>query len=107
MPEWLQNLIVPVATGAGGALLTALGVMWRYGHAMVKGMQAMMRGELHRIYRETVQQGRPVDLDQAQETADLYYVYHDVLRGNGLGTELYTQIMDAQDGPPAGRAATS
>lgn len=98
MPDWLQQLIVPVVTGAGGALLTALGIMWRYGHAMVAGMQALMRGELHRIHRETVQQGRPVDLDVAEEADDIYDAYH-ALGGNGVGTKLHDEIIDAHYGP--------
>ncbi|MCO6558472.1 MAG: hypothetical protein J6575_03425 [Bifidobacterium sp.] len=74
--------------------------MWRYGHALIEGMRAIMRGELHRIHRETVEKGLPVSMDVAQETDDIYKAYHDGLHGNGLGTKLWREIMDSHNGPP-------
>ncbi|MDF7641716.1 hypothetical protein PT279_08985 [Bifidobacterium sp. ESL0784] len=98
MPDWLQQLIVPLASAAGGGLLTALAVMWRYGRALLKGMQALMRGELHRIHRETVKKGLPVDIDVAEEADDIYDAYH-ALGGNGVGTKLHREIIEAHYGP--------
>lgn len=100
LPDWLQQLIIPLVTAAGGALVTALGIMWRYGHALIKGMQALMRGELHRIHRETVEKGLPVSMDVAQEADDIYSAYHEGLHGNGLGTKLHDEIIAAHNGPP-------
>lgn len=103
MPDWLQNFLVPVVTAVGGSLVTALGIMWRYGHALIKGMQVLMRGELHRIHRETVGQGLPVSIDQAEEADDLYEAYHNGFGGNGVGTKLHREIIEAHYGPAPGK----
>jgi hypothetical protein len=94
MPGWLQPIIDWLVPFVGGGLVAGVGIMLRYGRALVKGMQAMMRGELHRIHRETVRRGLPVDLDVAEEADDVYDAYHS-LGGNGVGTQLHDEIIAA------------
>ncbi|WEV72161.1 hypothetical protein [Bifidobacterium sp. ESL0790] len=98
MPDWLQSLMDWLIPFLGGGIAGGLALAWRYGRALVHGMQAMMRGELHRIHRETVERGLPVDMDVAEEADDIYEAYHQ-LGGNGLGTKLHQEIIDAHNGP--------
>lgn len=81
---------------AGGAVSgIALAVKW--GRALIGGVRALLRADLNRIHTEYVQAGRPVTLALKNEADDIYAAYH-ALGGNGVGSELHQQILEAHAG---------
>ncbi|ETY72205.1 hypothetical protein [Bifidobacterium moukalabense] len=104
MPVILRELIgwlVPFLCGGG---VTASVLAFKSGKAMVRGMRCLLKTELIRIHRDTVQAGLPVPIDVKNEADDLYSCYH-ALGGNGVGTHLHAEIIAAHacDQIPQGR----
>lgn len=64
-------------------------------HALLlKGMQVLMRAELFKLHEEYVQTGKPVPLDIKEQANSVHEVYAG-LGGNGVGTHLWQELIDA------------
>lgn len=61
---------------------------------LLQGMRALMKSELFRLYAEYVQTGKPVPLDIKEQANSVHEVYAG-LGGNGVGTHLWKELMDA------------
>lgn len=62
--------------------------------AVKNGLRTLLRNELIETHRKYVEAGIPVPLAVKEYTERTYCAYHD-LNGNGTGTRLYNDIMDA------------
>lgn len=61
---------------------------------LLHGMRALMKAELFRLHEEYVQAGKPVPLDTKDHANSVHEVYAG-LGGNGVGTHLWQELMDA------------
>lgn len=61
---------------------------------LAKGMRVLMRSELFRLHEEYVQVDRPVPLDVKEQANSVHDVYAG-LGGNGVGSHLWQELMDA------------
>ena len=61
---------------------------------LLQGMRALMKSELFRLHAEYVQAGVPVPLDIKEKANSVHEVYAK-LGGNGVGTHLWQELMDA------------
>ena len=61
---------------------------------LLDGMRALMKSELFRLHAEYVQAGKPVPLDVKEQANSVHEVYAG-LGGNGVGTHLWQELMDA------------
>lgn len=61
---------------------------------LLQGMRALMKSELFRLHAEYVQTGKPVSLDIKEQANSVHEVYAG-LGGNGVGTHLWQELMDA------------
>ena len=61
---------------------------------LLDGMRALMKSELFRLHEEYVQSGKPVPLDVKEHANSIHEVYAG-LDGNGVGTHLWQELMDA------------
>ncbi|WEV68707.1 hypothetical protein OZX73_05295 [Bifidobacterium sp. ESL0775] len=93
-----QEIIDWLVPFVGGSLVTALGLAWKYGHALIKGMRCLLRAELIDIHAQTVKVGKPVPVDVKTEADEVYDAYHQ-MGGNGVGTQLHKEIVEAHVGP--------
>lgn len=80
-------------------LAGALGYMYAQLIAMKKGICAMLRADIIRLYNKYHEERRycPIYVKQALE--DEYQQYH-ALKGNGVGTNLYEALMALPTEPP-------
>ena len=58
------------------------------------GMRALRKSELFRLHADYVQTGKPVPLDIKEQANSVHEVYAG-LGGNGVGTHLWRELMDA------------
>ena len=63
-------------------------------YLLLQGMRALMKSELFRLHAEYVQTGKPVPLDIKEQANSVHEVYAG-LGGNGVGTHLWKELMDA------------
>ena len=61
---------------------------------LLQGMRALMKSELFRLHAEDVQTGKPVPRDIQEQANSVHEVYAG-LGGNGVGTHLWKELMDA------------
>ena len=61
---------------------------------LLQGMRALMKSELFRLHAEYVQTGKPVPFDIKEQANSVHEVYAG-LGGNGVGTHLWQELMDA------------
>lgn len=61
---------------------------------LLNGMRALMKSELFRLHADYVQTGKPVPLDIKEQANSVHEVYAG-LGGNGVGTHLWRELMDA------------
>lgn len=61
---------------------------------LLQGMRALMKSELFRLHAEYVQTGKTVPLDIKEQANSVHEVYAG-LGGNGVGTHLWQELMDA------------
>lgn len=61
---------------------------------LLQGMRALMKSELFRLHEEYVQTGKPIPLDIKEQANSVHEVYAG-LGGNGVGTHLWKELMDA------------
>lgn len=94
MNDFVIHLIETVATTGFSAGLGFLATSWKSGRALRRGVEALLRQKLIDIHHATVAQGLPVPYDLKQQADSLYEAYHG-LGGNGVGTQLHDEIMDA------------
>lgn len=92
--DLFQNVIDWLVPFLCGGCATTLGVMAKWGRAIICGMRALLRADLNRIHREYVQAGKPVPIEVKDEADDVYAAYH-ALGGNGVGTHLHEEILAA------------
>lgn len=89
--EQFAGWLVPFA--CGGAV-TVLGLMWRWGRAMVNGMRELLLCRMEDLRREMVDHDGIADEDLKARSERLYDSYH-ALGGNGHGTMLNNDIQTA------------
>lgn len=101
----LASAIVFVITALLGAIFRRLGKLLKHQKeqdekenadmkAVKNGVRTILRNELIKTHREYVEKGLPVPLAVKEYTEKTYCDYHE-LDGNGTGTSLYNDIMDA------------
>lgn len=80
-------------------IVSALGYMYAQIIAMRKGIRAMLRADIIRLYNKYHDELGycPIYVKQALE--DEYQQYH-ALKGNGVGTNLYKALMALPTEPP-------
>lgn len=61
---------------------------------LLQSMRALMKSELFRLHAEYVQTGKHVPLDIKEQANSVHEVYAG-LGGNGVGTHLWQELMDA------------
>lgn len=90
--DWLVPFIC-------GGVATVLGLMWRWGKAMVNGLRELLLCQLEDLRREMVIEHDGVaDEDLKSRSQRLYDSYHS-LGGNGHGTALNEDIQSAPIAP--------
>lgn len=97
MPVVLQDLIDWLVPFLAGGVASGIAFAVKWGRALIGGVRALLRADLNRIHTEYVQTGRPVNLALKDEADDIYAAYH-ALGGNGVGSELHRQILEAHAG---------
>ncbi len=66
----------------------------RHSKAMEQGMRALLRQQLIDYHDQYVVRGVPCPVGIKEQATSVYTAYHG-LGGNGTGTHLYEEIMDA------------
>ena len=90
--DWLVPFIC-------GGVATVLGLMWRWGKAMVNGLRELLLCQLEDLRREMVIEHDGVaDEELKSRSQRLYDSYHS-LGGNGHGTALNEDIQSAPIAP--------
>lgn len=85
------NWLIPFICGMGVA---AIGVIWRYGKGIVQGMRVLLRARLIDIHEKYVVNNDDCPVGVKDEADEVYSAYHS-LGGNGTGTHLHSEIIDA------------
>ena len=75
-----------------GLLCGIFGFMFHQIHAMRKGVRALLRADLIRLYNKYHDDLGYCPLYVKQSLEDEYKQYH-TLKGNGVGTEMYEGLM--------------
>lgn len=68
--------------------------------ALMDGMREVMRAQLWDLHRRFVVEGASMPYDEKEHVDSVYRVYH-ALGGNGTGTHLYNELMQAKVGDAA------
>ena len=76
-----------------------LGYLYSQIIAMRKGIRAMLRADLIRLYNKYHDELRYCPIYVKQSLEDEYQQYH-ALKGNGVGTNLYEALMALPTEPP-------
>ena len=104
--EKLLGWVMPVVLSAlVGSLLTKVRAMEqssrerdaeaeRVSRAQQRGMVALLRAQLIDMHERYVESGDPCPVSVKEQATSIYQPYHD-LGGNGTGTRLYQEIMEA------------
>ena len=80
-------------------LVTALAYMYRQIVATRKGVRALLRADLIRLYNKYHDDLGYCPVYVKQSLEDEYQQYH-ALKGNGVGTNLYNALMALPTEPP-------
>ena len=86
-----------LAAIVGGLVVYVKGVVKRgndHDKAMEQGMSALLRQQLIDYHRDYVVPGHACPVSVKEQATSVYAAYHD-LGGNGTGTKLYQEIMNA------------
>lgn len=83
------------------AFLTAIAYLYRQVVATRKGVRALLRADLIRLYNKYHDDLGYCPVYVKQSLEDEYQQYH-ALRGNGVGTNLYNALMDLPTEPQEG-----
>ncbi len=81
------------------ALVAVLGYMYRQIIATRKGIRALLRADLIRLYNKYHDDLGYCPIYVRQSLEDEYQQYH-ALKGNGVGTNLYNALMALPTEPP-------
>ena len=81
------------------AMLGALGYLYRQIIATRKGIRALLRADLIRLYNKYHDDLGYCPVYVKQSLEDEYQQYH-ALKGNGVGTNLYNALMALPTEPP-------
>ena len=81
------------------ALVTAIAYMYRQILATRKGIRALLRADLIRLYNKYHDDLGYCPVYVKQSLEDEYQQYH-ALKGNGVGTNLYNSLMALPTEPP-------
>lgn len=112
--DWLQVagiVLTPVASAVIGALAGMLREANRRARshderqeaehrALMEGVKEIMRWQLQEMHRVYVVEGHPMPYDEKPRAESIYRVYH-ALGGNGTGTHLFSELMEAKVGDAA------
>ena len=82
-----------------GVLIGVLAFMYHQILAMRKGMRALLRADLIRLYNKYHDDLGYCPLYVKQSLEDEYRQYH-TLKGNGVGTQMYEALMALPTEPP-------
>ena len=89
------QVLVPSALGVlTGWMATRWRITRRRESAMQDGMRILLRARLIDIHERYVEQGEECPVDVKEEADEAYHAYH-ALGGNGTGTHLHDEIMNA------------
>ena len=80
-------------------IVGALGYMYKQIHAMRKGIRAMLRADIIRLYNKYHDELGYCPIYVKQALDDEYQQYA-ALKGNGVGKKLYEELMALQTEPP-------
>ena len=83
------------------AMVSAFSYLFLQISAMRKGIRAMLRADLIRLYNKYHDELGYCPLYVKQALEDEYRQYH-ALHGNGVGTNVYESLMDLPTEPPKG-----
>lgn len=61
---------------------------------LMKGMRELLKSQLYDMHRRYVAVGEPMPYSEKQRATEVYAAYHG-LGGNGTGTHIYQELMDA------------
>lgn len=81
------------------ALMTVFTYMYRQILATRKGIRALLRADLIRLYNKYHDELQYCPIYVKQSLEDEYQQYH-ALKGNGVGTNLYNALMALPTEPP-------
>lgn len=81
-------------TGVGGWVLGRIKGSIAHNTAIDEGISTLLRARLIDIHIKYVEGDEPCPVDIKDEASRVYRAYHQ-LGGNGTGTHLYNEIMDA------------
>lgn len=87
-------VLAPLCAALAGALVTTLKRGKSHDEAMEQGMRALLRQQLIDYHKEYVVSGGPCPIRIKEQATAVYHAYHG-LGGNGTGTKLWEEIMDA------------
>lgn len=86
-----------------GAIVAALGVMWRFIRALCAGVQCLLRAEIIRMHDKYTERGYcPIYAKESLRRA--YKAYHG-LHGNDVATALYDETMELPTEVKDGKAS--
>ena len=83
------------------ALMTAFAYLCSQVFAMRKGIRALLRADLIRLYNKYHDELGYCPIYVKQSLEDEYQQYH-ALKGNGVGTNMYEALMALPTEPPKG-----
>ncbi len=87
-PGWLCAAVVPV-----------VGYLYAQVRASRAGIRALLRAEIIRVYNKYHDDREYCPIYVKQSIEDIYKQYH-ALKGNGVGTHLYEEVMALPTEPP-------
>ena len=90
----LTTAVTAVVSAALGWILSALRKSARRDQNMEHGMRILLRGHLEVIYRTSAGGQQPLSLEQKKDAEETHAVY-EAMGGNGIGTMMWTKIMNA------------
>ena len=62
--------------------------------AILDSLKILLRHELLDLHEKYVIEQHEAPYDVKNEAAQVFIIYHDVLKGNGLGEQVYNEIME-------------
>ena len=87
-PGWICAAAAPV-----------IGYLYAQVRASREGIRALLRAEIIRVYNKYHDDKEYCPIYVKQSIEDIYKQYH-ALKGNGVGTKLYEEIMALPTEPP-------
>lgn len=99
MPQLIQQIVDWLVPALCGGVLTAMGLVWRWGRALMAGVRELLLYQLEDLRIQMVlEHDGTADDDFKARAQRLYDCYH-ALGGNGHGTALNDDIQRAPIAP--------